>query len=386
VPLGHQLGADDDIRLTCRNRLDPLLQRAGGAEHVRAEHRDAGLGKTGGGLFGQPLDTRTNRGEPPLGAAMRTGFGDRLGLAALVAHQPFQEPVFDHARIAMVTADLLPAGPAQRDRGIAAPVEEKQRLFPLGQPVAYRPAQVGRDPAGRLHRLGPHVDGLHLRQHRRTKTRGQLHPFVFARIRIGPAFQRGRGAGQHHPRAADRRAQHRHVTRIIEYPVLLLVGGVVFLIHDDQAQVAERQEQRRARAHHQLRRALPHHAPDAAAFGHGRARMPFGGPRPEPRLDPAQELGRQSDLGQQHQRLPAHAQRLGHCLQIDLGLAGTGDALEQRGAVAPAAQPRAQAVGGADLILGQRLAGQIGVEMRIGQIARAVLFPHGALFDQPLDH
>ena len=59
----------------------------------------------------------------------------------------------------------------------------------------------------------------------------------------------------------------------------------------------------------------------AAAFGHGHARMPFGGAGAEPCLHPRQELRRQGDLGQQNQRLPPRAQRLGHGFHIDLGLA-----------------------------------------------------------------
>ena len=43
----------------------------------------------------------------------------------------------------------------------------------------------------------------------------------------------------------------------------------MFFIHDDQPQILERQEQRRPRTDHHLCLALPDHAPDAAAFGHG---------------------------------------------------------------------------------------------------------------------
>ena len=108
----------------------------------------------------------------------------------------------------------------------------------------------------------------------------------------------------------------------------------MLLIHHDQAQVAEGQEQRDARADHQLRLPLPHHAPQPAPFGHGDAGMPFGGAGAEARLDPGEEIAGQRDLGQQDQRLAALAQGFGDGLEIDLGLARPGDALQQRGGIA----------------------------------------------------
>ena len=159
----------------------------------------------------------------------------------------------------------------------------------------------------------------------------------------------------------------------------------MFLIDHDQTKVAERQEQRRPRADHQLRLTLPHHAPDAAAFGHGDARMPFGGLCAKPRLDPVQELFGQRDFRQQHQRLPPCAQRGGDRLEIDLGLARSGDTAQQRGAVGARSHTSRPARAEARLIVGQLLAGQVGVHPRKGTIARAVLFDHGALLHQPLD-
>ena len=85
----------------------------------------------------------------------------------------------------------------------------------------------------------------------------------------------------------------------------------MFLIHDDQAKVLVGQEQRGPCPDHNLSAALPHHFPDAAAFGHGDAGMPFGGFGSETCLDPRQEFGRQGNFGQQNQRLPPLAQTFG---------------------------------------------------------------------------
>jgi hypothetical protein len=95
----------------------------------------------------------------------------------------------------------------------------------------------------------------------------------------------------------------------------------VLLVDDDEAEVAERQEQRRARAHDELRLPLPQHPPCPPPLGHGDARVPLGGLRAEARLHPRQELRRQRDLGQEDERLPPRADALGHRLEIDLRLA-----------------------------------------------------------------
>ena len=95
----------------------------------------------------------------------------------------------------------------------------------------------------------------------------------------------------------------------------------MFLIDNDQAKVAEGQEQGRPRADHQPHAPLARHPPQAAAFRLRHPRMPFARARAEPVLDPGQELCRQRDFRQKHQRLPPAPQRFGHGLQIDLGLA-----------------------------------------------------------------
>ena len=43
-----------------------------------------------------------------------------------MANKAFQKTVLDHARITIITPDLVPAGAAQRDRRIAATVDKQQ--------------------------------------------------------------------------------------------------------------------------------------------------------------------------------------------------------------------------------------------------------------------
>ena len=302
-----------------------------------------------------------------------------------MADEPLEKPVFDHAGVAMLTPDLLSARPAQRDRRIAAPVEEQQRLLTARDPALHGGGEAGRDPAPRLHPFTAHVDGMHCGQGRRAEPRVQIDAVVFAGIRIGPAFQRRRGRGQHHPSARDGGAQHRHIPRIVKRAILLLVRGVVFLIHHDQPKVAKRQEQRGARADHQLRLSPADHLPRPAAFGHRDARVPFHGLRAEPLLDPHEELLGQRNLGQQHQRLPSGGEAGGHRFEVNLGLARPGDAAKQGRGVAPLRIARSEARGGLGLTVGQRLAAPVGVHPWVGRVAGRLLLAHRAVLHQPLD-
>ncbi|KNX40623.1 hypothetical protein ROTO_28080 [Roseovarius tolerans] len=298
MSLGHQLRADDDVGGPLGDLHDLLLERAGRAEQVRRQHRDPRLREKRGRLLRQPLHPGADSGQPVLRAAGRASTRHRRALTALMADQPLLETVLDHPRIAMLTSDLMPAGPADRGRRIAAPVEKQQRLLPRRHPRIDRGLQCRRHPAVRRQRFGPHVDRRQFRHHRRPVTRLEIQPLVFPGLGIGPALKARRGRGQHHPRIAERRPQHGHVARIIKHAILLLVGTVMLLIHHDQAKVLKRQEQRRARAHHHLRRPLPDHLPRPPPLGHGDAGMPLGGARPEPRLDPCEKLRRQRDLRQ----------------------------------------------------------------------------------------
>ncbi len=205
--------------------------------------------------------------------------------------------MFHHPRVAMVAADLRPAGTAQRHRRITAAVEKQHRLFAAPDAVGHAFCKGFGDPAVSGQAFAAHVDGLHDRHRGRAEAGGQVQSGILACLGIGPTFKAGRGGRQHHWATDDRGAKHRHVAGIVKDTVFLLVGGVVFLIHHDQAKVLERQEKGGARADHQLRFTLPQHLPQPAAFGHRHARMPFGGPRAKAGFHPSEEIGRQGDFG-----------------------------------------------------------------------------------------
>ena len=124
-------------------------------------------------------------------------------------------------------------------------------------------------------------------------------------------------------------AHHRDVAGVILDAFLLLEARLMRLVDDDQAEVGIGQEQRRARADHDPRLAAGDRAPGAAALRLAQARMPGDRLAAEARGEALEERLGQRDLGEQDERLPALAERLGDRLEIDFGLARSGDAVEQ---------------------------------------------------------
>jgi hypothetical protein len=115
----------------------------------------------------------------------------------------------------------------------------------------------------------------------------------------------------------------------------------VLLVDDDQAEVGKRQEERRTRADDDARPRrrrsprqpcrVPHRAGVSFGMPDSPARRRSGG------LKRSSHCRGQGDFRQQHQRLAPCRQGRGDRLEIDLGLARAGDAVEQRRARKPAA-------------------------------------------------
>ncbi len=83
----------------------------------------------------------------------------------------------------------------------------------------------------------------HLRQPGHAMTPRQHMMLIAPGGGVDEAFQRWRGRCQHDGRAFDPCPHHRHVAGMIKRAFLLLEGLFVFLVHHEQAQLAERQEQ-----------------------------------------------------------------------------------------------------------------------------------------------
>ncbi len=303
-----------------------------------------------------------------------------------MADKALAKTVIDQPGIADGAGEAMAAATTQRERRIAAAVEEQQCLLLALDGIVDLLCQLRRDEAAALRCFAAQVDGLDMRHGRAAEALRQHHALIAALARIDLGFDRGRGGGEHDRNLGDMAAHHRHVARMIMHAVVLLVGLVVLLIHHDEPEIGIGQKQRRARADHDRGFSGRNRGPVAGARARGQLRMPFDRPHTEALREPIEELAGERDLRHQDQRLLAPPDDFGHRLEIDLGLAGAGDAVEQRDMKAAARSQGTHGIDGRAL-----LAGELG--LRIGWIGRRRrrcvrhrLRRQRALVDQAIDH
>ncbi len=181
-------------------------------------------------------------------------------------------------------------------------------------------------------------------------------------------------------------AHHRHVAGVVMHAVFLLVGGVVLFIDDDETEIGVGQKQRRARADHDGSLAAGDGAPGARAFARRQFRMPFRRPHPEARGEAVEELRGERDLRHQDQTLPAGADGVRHRLEIDLGLARAGDAVEQRHRIAAGSDRRFQRRRRGALIGAEFRLQKIGIGLFRDRLRRQHQRFQRAFVDQAVDH
>ena len=181
-------------------------------------------------------------------------------------------------------------------------------------------------------------------------------------------------------------AHHRHVAGVVMCAFVLLVGLVVLFIDHDQPQTGIGQKQRRARADHDRRFAGGDRGPVAGAGARRQFGMPFQRPHAEAQREAIQELSGQRDLRHQDQRLLAAANGFRNRLEIDFGLARTGDAIEQRDMKAAIGRERAHRIHGGALLTGKFRFGERRIGRRRRQRPRHHLDRQRAFIDQAIDH
>ena len=231
-----------------------------------------------------------------------------------------QQPVgavHDERDVARRAAPRAPARAAGQEVRPAAAVEQDDRLARVGQRL------VGERVQRALRRA--HVDDLDRRQRRAVDAPGQAQ----ARERVHRLGARRRAAGDEHG-AGLRGAALGHAARVVARVALVLVGRVVLLVDDDEADVAHGREDRRARpdAHARLPRAQPR--PLVVALAGGELGVKDGDGVAEARHEARHDLRRQRDLGHEHDHPAAVGEHRRGRLQVDLGLARAGDAVQQQ--------------------------------------------------------
>ena len=283
-----------------------------------------------GHLLGDALDAGAAGDERIDLAALRAFLRQRQREAAVVAVEPVAVAVLHQPGRALRAVEAMAAGAAQRERRVAAAVEEQQRLLLLVQRLGDGGDQRRGQPLALLRRVLAHVDGDDIGQFGARVAAGQRDAAVAPGARVDVALDRRRGRGQHDRELADVGAHHGHVARLVVHAVVLLEAAVVLLVDDDEAELLVGQEQGRAGADDDARLPGGGRAPGPRALGRRERGVPFDRRAAEARREAVHELAGERDLGQHDERLAALLQRAGDRLEIDLGLARAGDAVEQR--------------------------------------------------------
>ena len=223
--------------------------------------------------------------------------------------------------VAARAAPAVTARPAvDRSRRATSVLEQDgaaARVLDPSQRVAQRPRQ-------RVAAVVPQVDHLH-RGQRPAHTPGQRDP---PRDAV-PGLRPRRGAAEYDQGALQPGPLRGHTAGVVPGIALVLVGGVVLLVHHDHAQPRHRGEHRRAGAHHDPRLAVGDAPVLGAAPGRGERAVQHRHGVAETGLEAGGRLRRQRDLRHQHDRAPSIRQLPLDRPQVDLGLARSGDAVQQ---------------------------------------------------------
>ena len=240
MSLGDQLGADDDVEAACGHLVQLLAQALERFDEVAGQHQDAAPREQRGRLLLQPLDAGTDRYERVDRLALRTARRRRLREAAMMADQAAPEAVIDQPGIAVGTGQAKSALPAERERRVAATVEEQERLLAALDRAPHRLRQSRRDEAPARRTFEAQIDRLDGGKMRSAEAFRQVQAGVAAAPGVDLALDRRRGRHQHDRNGGFPRAHDRHVAGVIAHAVLLLVCRVVLLVDDDEPEIGVR--------------------------------------------------------------------------------------------------------------------------------------------------
>ena len=198
--------------------------------------------------------------------------------------------------------------------------------LPPSREIAVEPGHQRR--RERVAGLAAQVDDLDRRQRGRDPA-AELQP-----LERLPALGARRRAPVDGDRLLERGTLGGDGARVVARVGLLLVRGVVLLVDADDAEVAHRREDRRARADDDARLAARDALALVAALALGERRVQHGDAVAEARGEARERLRRERDLRDEHDRAAATRERLLAGAQVDLGLAAAGRAVEQEVAAA----------------------------------------------------
>src|SRR5580658_2975467 len=151
--------------------------------------------------------------------------------------------------------------------------------------------------------------------------------FSVARVVIG--FERRCGGAQQRYGSFEARAIYGGVAAVVARSFFLFVAGLLFFIHDDQAEIFERRENGRARADYYARFAVADAPPFAGAFAIGQRAVQDCDLFAEAGADQAANPEGERDFWDQDDCGFAAGESGFDRAEINFGFTATGDAVEK---------------------------------------------------------
>ena len=154
------------------------------------------------------------------------------------------------------------------------------------------------------------------------------HP-VFTAECLRVRLQGGRRRSQNYGSVLHLRPFHRHIPRMVPGHYLALIGAFMLFVYDNQSQPGKRSKQCRARTNHNIDIAASGPLKLIVPFPRRQAGIDYGNPVSEPAVETHDRLVGKRDLGDQDDNLHSLTYDSGNHLHIDLGLAASGNAVDQ---------------------------------------------------------
>jgi hypothetical protein len=328
VALGDHLRADEQVDLAGVEACEQAFEIGSATNRVAVHAADARVGKYLAQPFFALLRSRAKIVKM-LARALGAAGGHGAPVAAVVAFEALARVgnacVFCRRLVvgerdgAILALQLFSAGAADDGEGVAAAVEQDERLLAPVQGslrlLHKRPREELLLP--RLLEFAPHIDNLDFGQRAVHDAVAHLDARVFALRGVLPAFQRRRGRAQHHHRAFQLGPHHGHVAGVVARRLLLLVTLVVLLIHQDQTQIGRGGKDGRAGADDDGRVSAANAPPLVAALLRRERGMEQRDFLAEGLVEQAYRLRREADLGNQQDGRETAVERALHGGKVD---------------------------------------------------------------------
>ena len=379
-PLAGELGADQHIGPARGEVVVDGLEPPPSRDGIRVETCDPQPRMPGTDLGLDPLGSRAEVADPRA-AAPRTAGRDRCGPAVVVAAQLGGGQVVDHRQLAVRAADRLAAVTAHDEGGCAAPVDEQDGLVAVRERGRARRTRRREDGPIALRQLGPHVDDVH----HRPSADSPFGQQGSAGLPDADAMDRDhvrRGRGQHEAGTGQLHPTSGRPPGVVAGRAVGLVGPVVGLVQDDEAEIPDRSKDRGSGPDHDTGLAGHHPLPFVVALARREPRVEDGQPIPHRRPQPIGDLRHEGQLRNEDDGSRPTCQGGLHRGQNDIGLARRGHPLEQELAARRKAHDRLEC----GFLLGRQLIHRGAARGPVGQGVAAHVRPpelHPALRLEP---